>query len=657
MSTAAAGPANDANRPCIFPEKPQQVLISKETLERLQREAARAGSNPEASSARENSDSTWTAIPTEGHATRHDSTLIARYHQGEPTVENEGSSTTPTSQLDIDQPPESRYGSRAVSVLDESDRNQPIINPLVSGQSSYAAVNTGQALLLGSSSNWSFGRRALALVHNAVFASPLVESDLHYDGSTYDLGWDGRRTALNVTLPALPTVDHALFLINTVKFHCGQLFHVFDNEIFMRHFNAFHAKGADASACPELWYIHYLIVLAIGKSLIGQAMRTAIAFGFHTDMPLHQHSPNIIERCRQIWWTVYILDSHMSALMGVPRTINERDISTQLPRFNHSAYRTRALHIHIQLANIEGSIQQKAVYSREGRTGINFLNSIKNALKALAAINDERTSSFPLGLDDSENGISRLSAHLHLFHHHVGKIHSSRPEPLLTVTTNQCIILNTKPLLFSFLQKRVEALRPIRIPSSGGVRSLLRVCVGSARQTTKILAALQSQTLIDTFVPFDLESTWSAALVLLIASVVDPSLVHDTASSLKITFDVLNDMSAVGNSVATSRRAELERLKHTLKALENMGQQAPIHTSPPAAASDEPLAMATMNPNHPGTVRSGYSDIEYMSAHSWDMEDVLNSAQLEAVAESMNLNGLDWGWAASALDQLDPSLL
>jgi len=87
-------------------------------------------------------------------------------------------------------------------------------------------------------------------------------------------------------------------------------------------------------------------------------MRTAIAFGFHTDMPVHQHSATVVERCRKIWWTVYILDSHMSALMGAPRAINERDISAQLPTFGNSMHRSRALHIHIKLANIEGMIQQ-----------------------------------------------------------------------------------------------------------------------------------------------------------------------------------------------------------------------------------------------------------------------------------------------------------
>lgn len=64
----------------------------------------------------------------------------------------------------------------------------------------------------------------------------------------------------------------------------------------------------------------------------------------------------------------------------------------------------------------------QAVYSKEGRTGENFLSSIKNALKALADINDERTSSFPLVLEGPDSGISRLSAHLHLFHHQVSTI-------------------------------------------------------------------------------------------------------------------------------------------------------------------------------------------------------------------------------------------
>ena len=61
----------------------------------------------------------------------------------------------------------------------------------------------------------------------------------------------------------------------------------------------------------------------------------------------------------------------------------------------------------------------KAVYGEEGRINSRFLASIKNALKCLASINDERDSGFPLNLKDSSSSISRLSAYLHLFHHQV----------------------------------------------------------------------------------------------------------------------------------------------------------------------------------------------------------------------------------------------
>ena len=51
--------------------------------------------------------------------------------------------------------------------------------------------------------------------------------------------------------------------------------------------------------------------------------------------------------------------------------------------------------------------------------GSRFLASIKNALKCLAKVNDERNSGFPLSLKNRSSSISRLSAYLHLFHHEV----------------------------------------------------------------------------------------------------------------------------------------------------------------------------------------------------------------------------------------------
>ena len=105
------------------------------------------------------------------------------------------------------------------------------------------------------------------MVHERIYNSPLPSTSLLFEGATYDIGWDGRRDTSHDDQPCtLPTPDYALFLINAVKFQCGQLFHLFDERTFMDCFNKFHELGSDPSQCPILWYIHYLLILAFGKA-------------------------------------------------------------------------------------------------------------------------------------------------------------------------------------------------------------------------------------------------------------------------------------------------------------------------------------------------------------------------------------------------------
>lgn len=124
-----------------------------------------------------------------------------------------------------------------------------------------------QIAYLGTSSNWSFGRRILSTAHERVFESPLRPDALLFEGKTYDLGWNGTRTSVEFDKSALPTADFALFLINSVKFHCCQLFHLFDEQDFMSKFTRFHDSSAPQLS-DQLWHIHYLLILALGKALI-----------------------------------------------------------------------------------------------------------------------------------------------------------------------------------------------------------------------------------------------------------------------------------------------------------------------------------------------------------------------------------------------------
>jgi hypothetical protein len=89
---------------------------------------------------------------------------------------------------------------------------------------------------------------------------------------------------------------------------------------------------------------------------IGQAMRIALVQGMHTDMPIEHLGQPLVQRCRKVWWTIYILDRHMTSLMGLPQSIQDEDITCQLPDFAASPQRAAALNIQIKLARVHAEI-------------------------------------------------------------------------------------------------------------------------------------------------------------------------------------------------------------------------------------------------------------------------------------------------------------
>jgi hypothetical protein len=106
------------------------------------------------------------------------------------------------------------------------------------------------------------------MAHERVSGNALPVNNLLFEGATYDLGWDGRRNAAETEDPVLPTADFAMYLINAVKFHCGQLYHLYDEHSFMYHLGKFYEDPDGPREYPLLWYIHYLLILAFGKAVI-----------------------------------------------------------------------------------------------------------------------------------------------------------------------------------------------------------------------------------------------------------------------------------------------------------------------------------------------------------------------------------------------------
>lgn len=269
---------------------------------------------------------------------------------------------------------------------------------------------------LGTSSNWSFTRRVLLLANEHVNSTPLTSQTLLFDGIVYDIDWE--ELSSSQAEPALPTLDHAIYLINSVKFHCCQLFHLFDEEEFMEACHRFYAdKEPDPAQTGGLWYLHFCLIVALGKAilsrptrgklpsghdffryvmrklpsmgilsrhpltaiellscaalylqcidhrhhanlLIGDAMRIALFQGLHTGMPLTVLGDRYVERCRRIWWTVYVLDRETTSLMGLPISVQDDDIDCAMPTFGGSTQRAAALDMKVELCRILAKINK-----------------------------------------------------------------------------------------------------------------------------------------------------------------------------------------------------------------------------------------------------------------------------------------------------------
>lgn len=78
----------------------------------------------------------------------------------------------------------------------------------------------------------------------------------------------------------------------------------------------------------------------------------------HTDMRSLHLSESVVERYRETWWTVYVLDRQMTSLMGVPMSLSDDDITAPLPSFIGSLAKQKALDVHIKLARANAAILQ-----------------------------------------------------------------------------------------------------------------------------------------------------------------------------------------------------------------------------------------------------------------------------------------------------------
>ncbi|KAH0436011.1 zn 2cys6 transcription factor [Colletotrichum camelliae] len=515
--------------------------------------------------------------------------------------------------------PASPSSSRGATAAQEPGdvAEAPLTNPLAFHTIDWVPGPHGAPVFMGTSSNWAFGRRVLTMTHEAVTGTPLQIDNLFFDGNVYDLKWDGSRSssARDDFCPSnLPTQDFAIYLINSVKFRCGRLFYLFDEESFMKQFAIFHEHGANHPGLPRLWCVHYLILLAFGKAFvvqttrsqtppgldlfvhamkimpdftffecdfvekiqvlccaalylqclscrtsayrhISQAVSLALEGGMYTEMQGQYLDEAYVQKCRLMWWTLYVLERHMSTLLGVPMFINDENICTPFPARPDQGQRTSVMHIQVKLAQILGQIH-RSVYGIDGQLDSRYLSATKSLLQSIANVAGQLNELFDIDSSENTSGVSRVSAHLHLQYH-------------------QCIVLTTRPLLFIFLQSRLgqSHTTPLRWAQSESVKGLLQVCMESCCQSIKILSRLLNQGLLESFLTFDLDATFTAAIAISMGAAIDPSLIPDHAQLTQRAHALFDEMSSHGSKIAAMIASELKQLDGYLSHLQTDGAE------------------------------------------------------------------------------------
>ncbi|KAF5646635.1 positive activator of transcription [Fusarium tjaetaba] len=537
----------------------------------------------------------------------------------------------------------------------------PLTNPLAFHTYDFVPSVTGHILFMGTSSNWSFNKRVLTMTHERVKGRPLSMHNLHFagtEGKVFDLRWDGTRKLTAQDAPdmsALPTKDFALYLINSVKFHCGWLYSLFDEDIFMERFRLFHQKPTEYARAEPLWFIHYLLVLAFGKAFVVQstksrrppggdffvqamklmpdfnffdcdiieemqvlccaalylqsvdhiqqayrlvcsALRHGLEHGMHTEMQSDSLDAAYVQRSRHVFWTLYILERQLISLLGLPLSIADETISARFPDFPGQPQKLEALKIHVDFCRVLAKINQ-TVYGLEGKLDSRYLGATQSVLKSIATVTERLNKSFEIQASEGMAGISRISAHLHLMQH-----------------------------------------------QSESVKGLVQMCTESAQQILRILSSLSEQGLLETFLKFDQDAAFSATIALLMAAAIDSSLLPDHTPWTQRAYGLFDEMNSRGNLVANMVAAELKQLEDLLKSFLTSNDSRPV--------------VVTQGPNTPrqgfmNDIDSGTgSATDYAEPFSLESDDdfglglnyELSAEQLLNIANSLDIDSLTWPW-------------
>ncbi|CVK84935.1 related to C6 transcription factor [Fusarium mangiferae] len=474
-------------------------------------------------------------------------------------------------------------------------------------------------------STWSFTLRLMLMLGDKLQPGGLNIPPQLIEEDVYKLSWTQLDKA---DVSGLPSLDYAIYLFHTFKFHLGQTYRLFDEVEFVNQIRDFYSDAQNKAEENRLWYVKFLMILAFGTAFLssqplpskeppgakffvramglmpdhtalwkdslfaievlamvglylysideresahlGQAIRIAQLEGLHTQLPDNELGSETVTSCRDLWWTLYIMDRHFSSSLGLPMSVQDSDISTPVNPPNVGSQDDSARSLQVNLSHLL-SVILTTLYKPEKTPLDQFLEQTKSILHTLAHHAQEIERIISLKFKNSVDTMPRGTKYITLLYH-------------------QCVIVATRPLLLSVLKERLDILGQPGDENSeaflGQTAAVISTGIKSAVKTLQILTSEYS--LLEVFLPYDLEFTFGAALHLNMATALFPGVADDQGCR-QLIHQLLDNMIARGNRLASVRKQELVYLEAQCQELVAQVQQQGLQTLS-LAVTDEDLA-------------------------------------------------------------------
>ncbi|KAM0537553.1 hypothetical protein ACHAP9_004101 [Verticillium nonalfalfae] len=426
-------------------------------------------------------------------------------------------------------------------------------------------------------STWSFTVRLRFLMKEKLYPDSEEGSVDVYDGKIYPLHWKPASSdAPDMT--GLPSMDYAIYLFNAVKFHLGRAYRFFEDASFLSRMNEFYDGEARTVATQhQFWFVQYLLMLAFGKAFVsrsraskdplgacyftramslmpdpavfrrdsilaieltalaglyfyaidhresahvylGHAIRIAQLEGLHTPLPEKELGAQMVKRCRNLWWTLYIMDRQFSTSLGLPMSIQDGGITTHLSVPGENSQEDTAVVLQVKLSQLLSHI-----------LSCTWCVMVATRPLLLFVLQDR--------LNSPEHGDKDW-------------------EPFLSTTTSLISTgIKSAVKTLQILTDEEYLLGAPTPPACLLTLSLLLVLVESNPGVAEV------------FLVFDLEFVYSAAIHLTMADALFPSVAEDARGHSQAAHSIMDDMMAKGNKVAATRKEDLTQLEDLCREL------------------------------------------------------------------------------------------